>query len=398
VLAITKDLLGTGKHLTQRTQSGTLTWNNAIPPGTLTLGNREGLTSLNSAFEIFGIQLPTVIPEEFRRAMAAVGIDETNTPWHLVIPREKYLNCIENALDAMWELFSQLKRSSYLTTYVEVSNFISSMCAARIDNTKLSTYMEGERNASVLSTLSSFQPHAGGMASKVRYSNCRTVTGRLIVQGGPKILTVPTNYRDIISSRHKGGLILELDFKSLEPRIALMLAGKDPPPDVYNEISKKLFSEKLKRSEVKIAVLCALYGASPRKLDTILDKQFDAYDVIKQIKEYFCYHDITNRLREEYDRDGFISNVFGRPIFCDNNRGNILYSNFIQSTASDAALLGFKKLLGEICGMCEDVRPLFVVHDALILDTPHDDWMREIEDFVELDNIGKLYFEQSLIA
>jgi hypothetical protein len=38
------------------------------------------------------------------------------------------------------------------------------------------------------------------------------------------------------------------------------------------------------------------------------------------------------------------------------------------------------------------------VHDALILDTPHDDWMREIEDFVELDNIGKLYFEQSLIA
>ena len=52
-----------------------------------------------------------------------------------------------------------------------------------------------------------------------------------------------------------------------------------------DEISEKLFSEKLKRSEVKIAVLCALYGASTQKLDVILNSQFNAGDVIWNTSE-----------------------------------------------------------------------------------------------------------------
>ena len=398
MLAITKEFLGTGMHLIQDSCHGQLTWSSKIPTGSLVLGNADNSTSIGPAFEIFKAQLPSIIPQEFRKAMDIIGNNDINIPWHHVVPRKKYLKAIEDALGVMWELFSKLQKSSYMSTFIDVSNFINSMQRARIDTTKINNYIKNEKNASVLSTLASFQPAANEMALKVTYSNCRTVTGRMTVLQGPRILTMPVNYRDIISSTYKDGLILELDFKSLEPRIALTLAGKDSPYDVYDEISKKLFSEKLKRSEVKIAVLCALYGASTQKLNVILDSQFNAGDVIRRVKEYFCYNDITNSLRQKYDRDGFISNAFGRPIFCESNRGNILYSNLVQSTASDAAILGFKKLLDEIYFISGNVRPLFIVHDALILDTGDDSWLAQIHNFVELDNIGKLYFEHSLVA
>ena len=398
MLAITKDLLGTEKHLLQRKPAGILAWDNHLSSDFLTLGNVEGAISINSAFEIFRVKLPSIIPEEFQSAMTAIDVTEVVIPWYLVVPREKYIISIKNMLETLWDLFSKLQQSSYLQTYVTINKFIKCMQCAHINSIKLEEYIKNEKNPSIISTLVSFQPCHDGMTKKVSYNNSHTVTGRLIVQDGPKILTLPAHCRDIIKSRYEGGSILEIDFKSLEPRIALILAGKDPPIDVYDEISNKLFSDQLKRSEVKIAVLCALYGASPRKLGEILDNRFNASEVIAQIKAYFCYSDITNVLRHNYERDGFISNMFGRPIFCENSRDNILYSNFVQSTAADAAILGFKKLLNQVYFTSEDIIPLFMIHDALILDVKCDDEIAVSHNFVELNNIGKLYFEQLCIT
>jgi hypothetical protein len=398
MLAITKDLLGTENHLLQQDPTGPLTWSRSVPPNFLSLGPVRDSISIEAAFEIFKMQCPTPVPEEFQNAMKAIGTNETVIPWHLVIPQEKYLSSLKDTFEILWKLFSKLCQSSYLQTYIRVSNFINCMQKARIDSVKLSNYIAAENNPSVLSTLKSFKSCDDGLTQKVHYSNCRTVTGRLTVRAGPRILTLPANCRDIIGSYYEGGQILELDFKSLEPRIALILAGKDPPCDVYNEISEKLFSNKLKRPEVKIAVLCALYGASTRKLDSMLDNKFSGYEVIKQIKEYFCYNDITTKLSHDYKRDGLISNAFGRPIFCDSDRGNILYSNFVQSTAVDAAILGFKKLLDTMISDLKDVRPLFLVHDALILDIKHNNWMKHDISFVEVDNVGKLYFDQTRVT
>ena len=398
MLAIAKKLLGTEKHLIQQQPSGPLGWNSHISSDILTLGEGDDIISINSAYEIFRAEFPSVIPEEFRNAMRAIGVTDASIPWHLVVPRERYINSLNYTLKTMWDLSFKLQQSSYLEPYMAINEFINCMQPAHIDSIKLDSYIKNEKNASVISTLISFQSQQEGIAGKVGYSNSHTITGRLIVQNGPKILTLPAHYRDIIKSRYEGGSILEIDFKSLEPRVALVLAGKDPPRDVYDEISNKLFSDQLKRSEVKIAVLCALYGASSRKLDGILDNQFNASEVIAQIKAYFCYNDITNVLRDNYDRDGFISNMFGRPIFCESSRGNILYSNFVQSTAADAAILGFKKLLNQVYFTSDNIVPLFMIHDALILDVKCDDGIATGHNFVELNNIGKLYFEQLCIA
>jgi len=398
MLAIAKSLLGTEKHLLQQDRDGPLTWSCNIPSDFLTLGPANGSTSIEPAFRIFKTQIPSTIPEEFRNVMKAISVSESKVPWHLVIPHEKYMDSLKNMFGILWDLFSKLQESSYLKTYMEINNFINRMYRTHIDVIRLDTYIGDENNASVLSTLKSFRPQKDGMAQKVCYSNCHTITGRMTVRTGPRILTLPANYRDIIRSDYENGFILELDFKSLEPRIALMLANKNPPYDVYNEISEKIFSKNLKRSDVKIAVLCALYGASIRKLDSILDSKFDARIVIKQIKEYFCYDDITASLKHDYNRDGFISNIFGRPIFCESDRTNILYSNFIQSTAADAAMLGFKKLLDTTEFKTEDIRPLFLVHDALILSSNFSNWITEGNNFIEVENMGKLYFEQVRVA
>ena len=47
------------------------------------------------------------------------------------------------------------------------------------------------------------------------------------------------------------------------------------------------------------------------------------------------------------------------------DKKHVLYNNIIQSSAVDAALLGFRSLLSSITG---DFTPLFIIHDAIILD------------------------------
>ena len=51
-----------------------------------------------------------------------------------------------------------------------------------------------------------------------------------------------------------------------------------------------------------------------------------------------------------------------------------LLNYFIQSTAVDVALFGFGDIIRrlQVSGLIDRICPLFVLHDALILDVPHD--------------------------
>jgi len=66
-----------------------------------------------------------------------------------------------------------------------------------------------------------------------------------------------------------------------------------------------------------------------------------------------------------------VQNFFGRPLrFEQSPADHILFSHFIQSSAVDVSMLGFYKLLDELAYQENDIRPLFILHDALILEIP----------------------------
>ena len=58
--------------------------------------------------------------------------------------------------------------------------------------------------------------------------------------------------------------------------------------------------------------------------------------------------------------------MFGRPLFDATLQARLRINHFVQSTAAELAILLFAKL----CKDFAEVRPLLVIHDALIVEVP----------------------------
>lgn len=67
---------------------------------------------------------------------------------------------------------------------------------------------------------------------------------------------------------------------------------------------------------------------------------------------------------------GRIINRFGRPLQVDPEAKNLFVNTYVQSTGVDVAMIGFNSIIEKLGK--EGVRPLFVLHDALILDVKSD--------------------------
>jgi DNA polymerase I-like protein with 3'-5' exonuclease and polymerase domains len=160
-----------------------------------------------------------------------------------------------------------------------------------------------------------------------------------------------------------------------------MVSGSIPEDDIYKDISSKLFRNKLDRDQVKLAVLCALYGASARKLASVITEEFNPTRVISSVKEYFSVQDLTFKLKNQVFQKGKILNYFGRELTPSKDVDNVLVNHYIQSSAVDVALLGFSNLVGKFSDLNINATPLFIIHDALVLDV-HPDGMEKINEIV----------------
>ena len=117
--------------------------------------------------------------------------------------------------------------------------FLKSLKTSKINVIVYKAFLEVEKNASIKNTLATFKPEKS-YTRNISYSTTSNVTGRLVVETGPNILTLPKKNRSIITSRFKEGKILSVDFSSLEPRLCLKLAGKDADIDIYEHINSTL--------------------------------------------------------------------------------------------------------------------------------------------------------------
>ena len=212
------------------------------------------------------------------------------------------------------------------------------------------------------------------------YDRVSTKTGRLTIKEGPQILTLKREFRSIFTPSSMNSRLFEIDFISLEPRVALNFAGVHASNDVYLSFIEST-GIKISRDAAKLAVLCSLYGAGETRLDSLLRKEstsVTAKMLVKAVAKYFRLSELRRHLFGQAKGQGLIHNYLGRPIEIDDARESILVNNYLQSSATDVAIAGFNDFAKKFAGKC---RPLFVIHDALIIDVPNEH-LDEVQRYV----------------
>ena len=367
---IKKEVLGTPKHLVVCAESNNIQWEHSVPHSAWIYGEiTSDVMCLDEVLSILGLERPELIPEEYKTSFQSLGIEPINIPWHMCTPKSVFQKGINDVLAVSQKAVETLESCSYIETFMSSRKVLQKLTNALVDQNLLGKYIEETSSGhATTSALKSFIPDKNGKTTKITYTQARTSTGRLVVNSGPSILTLPSKYRDVISSKHTEGSVLQIDFVSLEPRVCRYISGKDAPTDLYNHISENILNNSRDRKLVKLAVLCALYGVSSKRLAGLLNSQTEARSIIRNVKKYFDVDQLERRLRGELISSGNLKNYYGRPLRIEDFDSHVLVSHYIQSTAVDVALTGFNKLLEKLESVGCKVDPLFIIHDALLLD------------------------------
>lgn len=293
-------------------------------------------------------------------------INEYNIDYINILPDYEVEN-FKNHISLKKKEFSTLdEKVNYSELFTSYNSLFNNLEKANIDLLAYKAFVELEKNESILNTLKSFKPQ--NMKTKnIIYDKLNNVTGRLVVENGPRILTLPSKYRSILKSSYLQGKIYSIDFSSLEPRIAAKLSNKESNNDIYSDILE-LLSFNADRSIIKKAVISSIYGANYKSLEGLsLDRSKEIFDAINN---YFDFSKILE-LSKNVDSLGIRRNYFGRPLWnLNETRENVLINNYIQSSAVDVSLKYFTKLSADN----HILKPLFVLHDALIVDISDDNY------------------------
>jgi hypothetical protein len=289
-------------------------------------------------------------------------------PWSLILPRDEYRRFTERLVNKIKENIVEINSEYCDGTWNEAGGILRALSSARVKRDHVERIIS--ENEMKSKTLQSLLPLDGDVLQVVRYNRFGTRTGRLIVESGPEILTLKKEFREVFVSKYSGGEILSLDFSSLEARVLLYTLGGDcDDPDLYGKIARDSFGDEAKRKIVKGAVLAELYGASRASLAATLGIDGGELEIfVRRIKKIFKTADLLLALKKEYADKGFISNAYGRRVPVDNPADHILVNSYAQSTGVDVSLLGFSSLVKRLKNISVD--PLFVLHDALIVDCP----------------------------
>ncbi len=269
------------------------------------------------------------------------------------------------------------KKLNYLNTLRKNQNIFKNLHRAKINGLTYRVFKELEKNETILSGLEKFKP-VKGYCSSIEYNQTNTITGRLTTtKHSPNVLTLPARCRKIFeSSWQQEGQLLYIDFKTLEPRVIRKINGKEAADDIYLEIANTLDFE-VDRIIIKRGIISTLYG-STATISGLSKERSDA--VLEATKKYFDLSSINQKASYVHDV-GCRINFFGRPIWnIEEEQGNKIVNNFVQSTAVDVALSYFSELCDKIdLKLC---KPIFIIHDALVLDV-HKDYIDTCKNIVQ---------------
>jgi hypothetical protein len=321
----------------------------------------EELASLSS------MSLDTSLPESFVKMMETLGAKEPK--WSCIIPRPILHGFIRRVLDSSRVILNEGCIGYYVNSFLSSKRCLLSVDRAAIDWEILQRKIKEADSEGLRSTLSTFVPDATGFANPVRYSLLKSATGRMVIESGPRILTLSKEHRDIIKSRYEGGKVFVFDFRSWEPRLLLALTGREMTGDIYNRICQ----DDITREQAKIVTIMTIYGASASTINSHLKVSIEIVDrKIRLVEDMFGIDGLRERLSNELNECGFIKSFYGRIVKVPNRHAII--NRYVQTTGVDAALSGFNSAIEFIRDKKIRAKPIFFIHDAMLLDIHPDDF------------------------
>ena len=360
-------------------------WVNEQSGCTFSFGVPGSSNSIEPLFELFEVKVEKLVPDPFKRSFLECGYTK-QVPWSFVIPKQEFKERLKAFVQSLQEGFEKVSSSSYAEFFIDTNELFQSMVPCKINKDRAEKYLlEGDNH--VLKSM--LDMSVENTLPIPVYNRVSTKTGRMVIKKGPQILTLKKEFRSIFVPRNPDNRLYEIDFVSLEPRVALNIAKRNASSDVYSSFVE--YSEaNISRDTAKLAILCALYGAGKHRLDKLLKEDgslMSASQLLFKVKKYFSIDNLSRSLVQE-SKSGKIANCFGRPIEVDDARNTMLINNFLQSSAVDVALLGFTdfcKRMGSIA------IPLFIIHDALVFEASpeHIDTIAEyVNNGFDIKNMG----------
>ena len=346
-------------------------WTNAIDENSIVLcGDPEKEYSIEHICKLLDIQCPSMISENQEKAFSELGVEISGIPSIMIQRPEDFKENLKKVTDWASEVYDILDEYSYIKTFKKELKLLRGMREAVFDSTSFNRWLLDKKIDKKVKK--SFSTNKFGYLERVVYNNYSTRTGRIVTESGPQLLTTQKEIRGFLKSRYKGGKIIQFDFISLEPRVALSSAGNNSQKDVYEMFNENYFSNSLERSQIKKLVLCALYGAGVRTLKKILPPDVKPSKAVNHIRDSMNFNDLVSAKKQELEKKSFMSNIFGRSIVPSSDRDSIIFNNWVQSSAVDVSLLGFQNLIEELRSENLNFEPIFLIHDALVIDASPD--------------------------
>ena len=323
MLVFSNRLFGTTTHLSYSTG---FEWIETLPETSFVYDTHHKY-SVDEWLHMNNFVLPHMIEPKYLKMAEELNLESPAWPQLL---GKKFTANLKKTTDIVVAKLEEYENKEYEETWRRCQRFMWSMHPAKINRVRYASL----KAMSV--SLPGFNPMTGSI-DPVRYDR-RTKTGRLRVVSGPSVLTLKAEHRNMLQSCR------QIDFKNMEPRLLLAFLGKEVQGDLYEQIQNEL-GLKGDRSYIKVSIISSLYGSR----------------VVPEISKYFAINEWIKQLESNVSGN-IIKNYFGRPIFVEGVTGHHLLSLWLQSSAADAALLGFEKFFSEN----KNLKPHWLIHDACI--------------------------------
>jgi hypothetical protein len=374
-VCIDRALIGEPLHLLLDTATGMFNACPTPPADAWVLGDPQAIRSIDVLASLAGIVVPKGPATRFRTAFDHLAPGQP-IRWRHAIPKREFDAYIASLLQASRDALGHECLGYYERVTIKARAALKGLERAHVDADQLRAYLSIETNPTNRSALESLMPRSDGLASSIQYCQTATVTGRLTVASGPRILTLPKRCRNVIKSRYPDGKVVSIDYRSLEPRIALFAVGRDAPDDIYDAIGS--LGSIPDRKTAKIITISLLYGAADGTIGRLSGlRNGELRDAISAVSEFFSISTLFDALLEQARDGDTIRNGYGRCVRATDRRKLVNY--YCQSTATDAALLGFARGIDLIRQRSWVMHPLFFIHDAMTLDV-HPDFVEYIDE------------------
>lgn len=323
-------------------------------------------------FELSGASVNALPDQKYVNALSTLRAETTGSlgcaPWPWFMEKRDFKSYVKRLARDVCAAWNRSNKEYFVRTFLPTQGFLSSLSKARIDAVKLDKLVmltqSGLRNASIIR---SFLPEQDGFCRTIEYDRFSTRTGRVTVAMGPQVLLLPKSDRNIVVSRYPGGSVWIVDYVSFEAQVALVTSGQCPIDDVYTKIATDVFSGTIDRNVAKVLTLGFMYGMGFASLAALakLDR-FEITRFLDRIREFFGFGTLIEHLVRCARDDGRVDSFYGRSIAIPDGDEHLVLNSYVQSTAVDAALLGFARASVSV----SRALPLFFIHDAVIIDAP----------------------------